>query len=212
MRLYVDDFCISPYALYAYVGLKEKGLPFEAVPVALQNKEQRTHAYMELSLTGKVPCLEDGTFTVTESPAIVDYLEQAYPFPNHPRLLPAWPKERARALQIFSWLNSDFAALRDERSTATMFYEKASKPLGAAAERDAERLFAFARRFVPQDGGPLFGTWTIADTVLGFMLNRLVQNGDPVPEPLRAYALAQWQRPSVQEFVKTKRAPYVPYY
>jgi glutathione S-transferase len=212
MRLYLDAFWISPYALFAYVALKEKGLEFDVVPVALQSKEQRTPAYLEISLTGKVPCLQDGTFAVTESPAIVGYLEDAYPFPSRPRVLPASPRERARALQIFSWLNSDFAALREERSTATMFYKKAEEPLSPAAERDAERLFAFARRVVPLDGAPLFETWSIADTVLGFMLNRLIQNGDPVSEVLHAYALAQWQRPSVQDFVKVTRAPYVPYY
>ena len=211
MRLFVDAFWISPYALFAFVALKEKGLAFDAVPVALQSREQRTAGYLALSLTGKVPCLEDGSFTVTESPAIVGYLEDAFPFPEYPRVLPAWPRERARAMQIFSWLNSDFGALRDERSTATMFYEKATKPLSPAAQRDVERLVAFAERVVPHDSSTLFEGWSIADTVLGFMLSRLVENGDPLPGRLRTYALAQWQRPSVQAFVGAKRTPYQPY-
>jgi glutathione S-transferase len=40
------------------------------------------------------------------------------------------------------------------------------------------------------------------------MLQRLVKTGHVVPETIRAYADAQWQRPAVQEFVHQKRPPY----
>jgi glutathione S-transferase len=33
----------------------------------------------------------------------------------------------------------------------------------------------------------------------------LVKNGDPVPESLRAYAEAQWQRPSVAAWIGLER-------
>jgi glutathione S-transferase len=39
------------------------------------------------------------------------------------------------------------------------------------------------------------------------MLNRLVLNGDPVPERLALYARQQWQRPSVQLWLELKRPP-----
>jgi len=38
------------------------------------------------------------------------------------------------------------------------------------------------------------------------MLNRLVLNGDPVPEKLAAYARHQWQRPSVLSWVNQERS------
>lgn len=47
--------------------------------------------------------------------------------------------------------------------------------------------------------------------VLGFMLHRLILNGDPVPPRVRAYAEAQWQRPAVREWVEQRRIPLVPY-
>jgi glutathione S-transferase len=47
----------------------------------------------------------------------------------------------------------------------------------------------------------LFGEWSIADTDLALMLNRLVLNGDDVPERLQEYAAFQWQRASVQRFI-----------
>jgi glutathione S-transferase len=37
------------------------------------------------------------------------------------------------------------------------------------------------------------------------MLNRLVINGDAVPERLKTYATQQWQRPSVQHRVQQQR-------
>jgi glutathione S-transferase len=39
------------------------------------------------------------------------------------------------------------------------------------------------------------------------MLNRLVLNGDAVPEHLAVYAARQWQRPSVQLWVIQQRPP-----
>ena len=40
---------------------------------------------------------------------------------------------------------------------------------------------------------------------LALMLNRLILNGDTVPAQLEDYAQRQWQRPTVQEWIKLKR-------
>ncbi|MCA3783732.1 MAG: glutathione S-transferase, partial [Burkholderia sp.] len=53
----------------------------------------------------------------------------------------------------------------------------------------------------------LFGEWSIADVDLAVMLNRLVLNDDPVPQRLADYARGQWERASVQRWVKLKRPP-----
>jgi glutathione S-transferase len=53
----------------------------------------------------------------------------------------------------------------------------------------------------------LFDEWCIADLDLALMLNRLVLNGDDVPEHLADYARHQWQRPSVQRWVQLQRPP-----
>ena len=63
-----------------------------------------------------------------------------------------------------------------------------------------------AEALVPQGEGDLFGAFTIADADLAFMLHRLILNGDPVPERIARYATRQWQRPSVQAFVKLAEA------
>jgi glutathione S-transferase len=38
------------------------------------------------------------------------------------------------------------------------------------------------------------------------MLHRLILNRDPVPERIARYAARQWQRPSIQAFVKLAEA------
>ncbi len=64
---------------------------------------------------------------------------------------------------------------------------------------------------MPPTRTPLFGAWSIADADLSFMLHRLLLNDHPVPEHIAAYARAQWQRPSVQEYVTRERKPFVAY-
>ena len=70
-----------------------------------------------------------------------------------------------------------------------------------------DRTFSAAEALLPANSENLFGRWCIADVDLALMLNRLVLNGDPVPERLAAYARHQWQRLSVQLWVNQTRAP-----
>src|SRR5216684_2728832 len=44
-----------------------------------------------------------------------------------------------------------------------------------------------------------------------FMLQRLNLNGFELPPAVRRFAETQWQRPSVQDWVKRERLPYRPY-
>ena len=64
---------------------------------------------------------------------------------------------------------------------------------------------SFAERVVPADGGPLFGAWSIADTDLAMMLQRLVKTGEQLPDQLRVFAEREWQRPSVQAYANVSR-------
>ncbi len=67
--------------------------------------------------------------------------------------------------------------------------------------QSAEKLFATATTLLAHGGQNLFGEWSIADADLALMLNRLVLNGDKVPEALADYASFQWQRASIQRYV-----------
>ncbi|GAC1351630.1 MAG: hypothetical protein NVS3B20_13950 [Polyangiales bacterium] len=88
---------------------------------------------------------------------------------------------------------------------------EAAGALAGALKNAAEKLIRVADQCVRAETVSLFSTWSIADADLGFALHRLILNGDEVPEKLRRYAQAQWERPSVKEFVDHPRKPYVPY-
>jgi glutathione S-transferase len=211
LRLYVDKFWISPYAFSCFVALHEKQLPFEVVPLSLGDGEHRRTDYAERTLTARVPALEHGDFVLSESTAIVEYLEEAFPAPGHARTLPTDLRARARARQVMAWLRSDLLALREERPTTTIFYERATAPLGDAASAAADKLLAVASRLVPDGGTPMFGSWCVADSDLAFALQRLVANGHDVGAKLSAYVTTEWARPSVRAFVERERPTFVPY-
>ena len=209
--LYVDGFWNSPYAFSAYVCLKEKGLPFETREVNLHEKAQKTPDFKAKSLTARVPVLEQGAFHLSESSAIVEYLEDTFAPPQYPALLPAAPRDRARARQIMAWIRSDLMPIREERATHTFFYGHPVQPLSPEGRAAAEKLIAAATVFIPDGRTSLFDAFSIADADLAMMLMRLVGNGDPVPTKLRDFTAAVWQRPSVRAFVEHERPPYVEY-
>ena len=200
LKLYVDSQFTSPYAISAFVALREKGLEFEMETVDLEAGKNKERSYTGKALTGRVPCLVHNDFMLTESSAITEYLDEMFPAPEYHALYPVLPQKRAVARQIQAWIRSDLGALREERSTYTVFYRRAEQPLSPAAQAAADKLVHLAERVI--DGPYLFGRWCIADTDLAVMLSRLVMNGDPVPQKLKDYVAHQWQRESLQDWLK----------
>lgn len=204
LHLYVDAQFASPYAMSAFVALSEKGLSFEVVTVDLAVNENREANFASKSLTRRVPTLLHGNFSLSESSAITEYLDESFPGVS---LYPVEPRSRARVRQIQAWLRSDLVPIRQERSTEVVFFGAKAEPLSAAAREAAEKLFSVAEALLPSESRYLCGQWSIADVDLALMLNRLVLHGDPVPEKLAVYASRQWQRPSVQKWVNQERPP-----
>jgi glutathione S-transferase len=202
LLLYVDDRFLSPYAMSVFVALHEKGLPFEIAALDLGAKQTREAGFLATSLTGRVPTLLHGEFALSESSAITEYLDEAFP---DTRLYPEDRRDRARARQLQGWLRTDLLPLRVERSTEVLFYSPSKEALSEAAQASARHLFAVAQALLAEQSENLFGAWSIADLDLATMLNRLVINGDPVPDSLADYARHQWQRPSVQLWVNQPR-------
>ncbi|WP_300627752.1 glutathione transferase [Pseudomonas sp.] len=202
LRLYVDSLFTSPYAMSVFVALREKGLAFETVPLDLDAGRHQAADYARLSLTRRVPALEEGEFSLSESSAITEYLDEAYPATS---VYPVDLQQRARARQVQAWLRSDLLPIRQERSTLVVFCGKKMPPLSAVADAAAGRLISVAHALLGDGREYLFGSWSIADVDLAVMLNRLILNGDAVPAVLAAYAGRQWQRPSVQAWVNQPR-------
>ena len=202
LHLYVDSLFTSPYAMSVFVALREKGLAFETLTLDLDAGQNQAADYVQRSLTQRVPTLVDGDFALSESSAITEYLDQAYPESS---VYPADVQQRARARQVQAWLRSDLLPIRQERSTLVVFCGQKRPPLSADAQAAATKLISAAQALLADNREYLCGQWSIADVDLAVMLNRLILNGDAVPTQLVAYAQRQWQRPSVREWVELRR-------
>ncbi len=199
--LHIDSNFFSPYAMFAYVALREKALPYRLHRVDLGAGAHRLQDYRTRSLTSRVPMLEHGDFALSESTAIIEYLEDRFAAPQHARVLPADVPQRARARQLLAWLNSDLPTLRAERPTTVIFEAPSAVALTEAGRADAAKLLQVAAALLGANGDPLFGEWCIADTALALMLNRLVANGEPTPDAVRAYVAREWQRDAVRAWL-----------
>ena len=208
ITLWSDSSYFSPYVLSAYVALAEKGLSFSLKSVDLDGGEHLKPQWQGYALTRRVPMLEIDGFQLSESSAIDEYLEDRFAPPEWERIYPHDLQKRARARQIQAWLRSDLVPIREERSTAVVFGGVKMPALSEAGKQSAEKLFTTAAMLLAHGGQNLFGEWSIADADLALMLNRLVLNGDEVPETLADYATFQWQRASIQRYaaLSAKRA------
>jgi len=79
------------------IALALKDVAYDALPVNLRTGEQRTHDYTALNPSAGVPVLQDGDITLSQSLAIIDYLDTKFP---QPRLIPSDPLARARVLEF----------------------------------------------------------------------------------------------------------------
>ncbi|MCO7519915.1 MULTISPECIES: maleylacetoacetate isomerase [unclassified Pseudomonas] len=84
------------------IALALKGLDYQALPVNLLKGEQRGEDYLALNPQGRVPALRlDSGELLVQSPAIIEYLEEAFPdTPLLPRALAARAQVRGVAAII----------------------------------------------------------------------------------------------------------------
>ncbi|HYB32308.1 MAG TPA: maleylacetoacetate isomerase [Steroidobacteraceae bacterium] len=169
MKLY--GYFRSSATYRARIALNLKGLPWEPVLVDLRPPANAQHSpeFRALNPQGLIPVLTNGPYTLTQSLAIIEYLEETHP---EPPLLPRPAAERAQVRALALAIACDIHPLNNTR---VLSYLRA--PLGCdenmvnawyahwiaegftALEQEAKRLSG--------DGRHLYGTSvTLADVCL----------------------------------------------
>ena len=96
------------------IALNLKGVSYQNRPVHLLRNggEQHEAAYREINPQQLIPCLVDGERVVTQSMAIMEYLDEVQP---DPPLLPADPRGRARVRALAQAVACDIHPLGNLR-------------------------------------------------------------------------------------------------
>jgi glutathione S-transferase len=173
---------VSPYVRKVLAAMHLKGLIYEIDPITpfFGNDEFR-----RVSPLCRIPVLIDGDFAISDSSVICAYLDEAYPVRP---LLPAEPKERARA----RWFE-EFADTRlGDLFIWGLFYQKVVHPAvwGEAGDQqriartlaeDAPAALDYLEGELPESGW-LFGEFGLADiSIASFFRNAAYADFEPDP-------------------------------
>jgi len=170
-----DDMKLFTYyrssaAYRVRIALNVKGVPYELVSTHLRRGEHRDTAFLEMNPQGLVPALVDDTTVISQSIAIIEYLEERY---CDPPLLPRGRVDRARVrsmalavacdmhplnnLRVLNFLGGALGCDKDVVNTT--WYRHWISQGFQALEREAQRWTG--------DGRHLFGSEvTLADVCI----------------------------------------------
>ncbi len=191
MELY--NYFRSSASFRVRIALALKGLPYDYRPIHLLRNEQAQPAYAELAPARLVPLLVDGDERLSQSLAIIEYLDETHP---EPPLLPKVPAERARVRAIAQDIACEIHPLNNLRVLRYLVHD-----LGISDEQKnawyrhwtESGLEAVERRLAgdPRTGRYCHGdTPTLADCTLVpqiFNAQRFESRLDHVPTVMRIF-------------------------
>lgn len=110
MQLY--NFFRSGTSHRVRIALNLKGLAYDYVAVDLRTEEHLGAVFKALNPQGLVPALVEGEQILTQSPAILEWLEERYPTPA---LLPADLQDRAKVRAMAALIGCDIHPINNRR-------------------------------------------------------------------------------------------------
>jgi len=102
----------SSCAYRVRIAMNIKSIPYETIPIHLLKNGgmQNSENYSRLNPSRQVPALLDGPFLLSQSMAILEYLEEQFP---RPALLPHSSRDRALVRQMCEVINSGIQPLQN---------------------------------------------------------------------------------------------------
>jgi glutathione S-transferase len=201
---------LSPFVRKVLVFAAEKGIAVELKPTGLGNKDPD---FIEASPFGKMPGLRDGDFAISDSSAIVAYMEAVKPEPN---LIPTEPRARARTIWFDEYADTILFACGGK-----MFFNRIVAPrfLGQAGDEDLAAkaeceelppLLDYLESVIPQSGFLVEDRLTLADIAVASPFANLRHLGvalDPGRHPkVLAYVETILARPSFAPLIAREAA------
>jgi maleylacetoacetate isomerase len=129
MKLFT--FFRSSAAFRVRIALNIKGLSYEAVPKAFAKNEHRAADYLALNPQGLLPALETQGSVLSQSLAIIEYLDEMHPAPP---LLPLAAVARANVRSMALAIACDIQAIFDRAAVLLRRQPVARRRLPGAAD------------------------------------------------------------------------------
>lgn len=203
---------LSPFVRKVLAYVAEKGIEVESIPVGIGSDDA---GFRRASPFGKFPGFYDpeADFAISDSSAIITYLEALRPEPN---LIPAEPKARARTI----WFE-EFGDTLLCQCNGKMFFNRIVSPmflkrpgdLAMAAKAEAEELpplLDYLEAAIPESGFLVEDRLTLADLAVASPFANFRHLGvdlDAEQRPrLAAYVEAMLGRPSFSRRIERESA------
>jgi glutathione S-transferase len=183
----------------AHWALHELSLTYDLRPILPRSGETKTAEFTRINPRQKIPALQDGDFTIAESPAIVAYLAETYGRDESP-LIPTDRRERARWLEwcfhIISELDATSLYVMRRHGDLKHIYGEAPVAFASSGEyfvtqlRHAEQALRDKRSYLVGE------QFTTADILLTTCLTWAVDYKVPVTDSCLAYMAQMTARPA----------------
>ena len=210
-KLYIGNKNLSSWSLRPWLAMRMAKLPFEEAVIRLQTSESKGRILVH-SPSGKVPALkidENGASqTVWDSLAICETLAERHP---EARLWPENASMRAQARSIVAEMHSGFQALR--RALSMEIAARHPTPaLEDEVQADIARIIAIWTQALDadEDGGFLFGRFSIADAFFAPVVTRFETYAIHLPVVAQAYAQRVLALPAMHEWAAAAKAETEP--
>ena len=204
--LYIGTKNASSWALRAWLALREGAIEFEERLVDLRRPQRIAELarIAEFSPPGAVPVLVDGDTVIFDSLAIMEYASEVGRKP----LLPADPRQRARARSMVAWVHSGMSGICGNLSFESVFFPS-PRGMTPAEQEQAQRIQTVWEEELGRSGGPyLMGELSLADLAFVPVVQRLQAHGAGAAQlrHVDAWIERLLSRPSVTEWMREARA------